>query len=86
MYQVQCSCFCGCEQILVFDTKPRGDPECQRCRDGECVNEHYEKTHSLEGLHRRSVEKLQTCTDVMQQIQQTMAVIIGPRKENGNAS
>lgn len=68
MYQEQCNCFCGCQEILVFDTKPRGEPECQRCQDGNCINEHYEKTHNL---HHR------TCTDVKTQIRHTMEVIIG---------
>jgi hypothetical protein len=50
-YYSQCNCFCGCSTMCGPSVVPlRGHVECQRCFDGECVNEHYEKTHKLCGI------------------------------------
>jgi hypothetical protein len=60
-YYAQCECFCGCSEMCGPSLVPlRGHVECQRCFDGECVNEHYEKTHSLESMSRHSGDMLKT--------------------------
>src|SRR5262245_17644750 len=77
MYQTQCSCFCGCGEMLTFDTKPGGDPVCRRCKNGDCIHA-YAQTHTLEDLMRRTAEKLQTCVDTAEEIKARLAALIGP--------
>jgi hypothetical protein len=47
MYTQNCNCFCGCEEVLESFVPLRGHIECQRCFDGLCISDHYEKTRRL---------------------------------------
>lgn len=65
-YYGNCCCFCGCSEMCGPSLVPlRGHVECQKCFDGECTTEHYDKNYSIEAIAKRSREKLDAATDAM---------------------
>jgi hypothetical protein len=59
-YTQSCACFCGCEEVLESFVPLRGHIECQRCFDGLCISDHYEKTRQLCGAPLEDT----TCTRI----------------------
>jgi hypothetical protein len=60
MYTQTCNCFCSCEEVLESLVPLRGHVECQRCFDGLCINDHYERMHRLCGAPLEDT----TCTRI----------------------
>jgi|RhiMetdeSRZDD1v2_1073273.scaffolds.fasta_scaffold1492771_2 hypothetical protein len=78
-HYAQCGCFCGCNEMCGPSMVPlRGHVECQRCLDGECVNEHYEKTHSLESMSGHSGEMLKTAEDTLKKFDSAFQRLFRP--------
>jgi hypothetical protein len=64
-HYAQCGCFCGCNEMCGPSMVPlRGHVECQRCFDGECVNEHYEKERREE-ITRRANARAQELLEIL---------------------
>lgn len=68
-YYAQCGCFCGCSELCGPSMVPlRGHVECQRCFDGECVQEHYDKERAemnINEINRRAKAKLDPLSELV---------------------
>ena len=63
-FYAQCGCFCGCSTMCGPSMVPlRGHVECQRCLDGECVNDHYDKVRTEE-ITRRANKRASEILDI----------------------